>query len=250
MINAILIDDEDHCIETLRYELALNCPHVRIIGTANSGSEGMLLIQNMQPDLIFLDIEMPGMNGFEMLRQLSPVHFDIIFVTAYDEYALQAFRCAATDYLLKPVNSEHLIEAVDRITSRGNAGDSGMHSLETLLHNIQAGLKSPRIALPSSRGVDFVEAADILYCNAEGNYTHIILTGSRKYILSRTLKDVEQMLARMDFFRIHASYLINFNFLTRYLRHDGGYAEMSDGRQIPIAKRRKEEFLSRLRVKN
>lgn len=247
---AILIDDELHCIETLRFELELNCPEVEVIDTASSGNEGITKIQSLKPDLVFLDIEMPRMSGFEMLRQLEALNFAVIFVTAYDQYALQAFRCAATDYLLKPVDSAQLMEAVRRIATRSRSTTDQTQTLEALLYNIREGLKSPRIALPSGRGIEFVEAADILYCSAEGNYTNIIMTQNRRYILSKTLKDVELMLSRMDFFRVHASYLINFNFLTRYLRDDGGYAVMSDGEQIPISKRRREEFLSKMKVNN
>lgn len=247
-LKALLIDDEKHCIETLRYEVQRNCPQVEIIGTASSGKEGIEMIKDLDPDLIFLDIEMPGMSGFEMLRSLEKVDFDVIFVTAYDQYALQAFRCAAADYLLKPVIGDQLVEAVGRVDNKSAGTTDTRLQLEALLYNLKEGMKSPRIALPAGRGMDFVEAADIIYCNAESNYTHIILTGNRKYTLSKTLKDVESMLEAFNFFRVHQSYLINFSFLQRYIRDDGGYVVMSDGKHIPIAKRRKEEFSQRLKV--
>jgi two-component system LytT family response regulator len=228
--------------------LEKHCPDVEVLGTASSGTEGIGQIQKMKPDLVFLDIEMPGMSGFEMLNQLPTVDFSVIFVTAYDQYALQAFRCAAADYLLKPVISEQLREAVNRVAGKAVGGRDQDLQLATLLYNLRDGMRSPRIALPSGRGIDFVEASDIVYCNAESNYSHVILTGNRKYTLSKTLKDVEQMLEHLDFFRVHQSYLINFNYLQRYLREDGGYVVMSDGKQIPIAKRRKEEFLAKMKV--
>ena len=244
----LLIDDERHCIETLKYELTNHCPEVEVIGTANSGADGIQKINELKPDLVFLDIEMPGMSGFEMLKQLEPVDFSVIFVTAYDQYALQAFRCAAADYLLKPVISEQLRESVSRVSGKGVAASDQKLQLEALFYNLRDGMKSPRLALPSGRSMDFVEASDILYCNADSNYTHVILSGNRKYTLSKTLKDVEQMLGALDFFRVHQSYLINFKYLQRYLRDDGGYVVMSDGKTIPIAKRRKEEFLTKMRV--
>jgi len=247
-LRTILIDDEKHCIETLRYELQLNCPQVTIEGTASSGPEGIRLIRELRPDLVFLDIEMPGMNGFEMLRQLGETDFDVIFVTAYDQYALQAFRCAATDYLLKPVISEQLKEAVSRIVSNTDEHAVTKERLDTLLYNLREGLKTPRVALSTGRGIDFVEASRIMYCKAESNYTDVILTDGKRYTLSKTLGDVEDMLSHLDFFRVHQSYLISFSHLTSYIRDDGGVVVMRDGVRIPIAKRRKEDFLNRLKV--
>jgi two-component system, LytTR family, response regulator len=247
-IKAILVDDEKHCIETLRYELQIHCQHVEIIETASSGSEGIIKIKDGQPDLVFLDIEMPGMSGFEMLRSMGEVDFSVIFVTAYDQYALQAFRYAAADYLLKPVIGEQLAQSVSRVNSKNTTSSDSRLQLEALLYNLKEGLKSPRIALPSGRGMDFVDANEIMYCNAESNYTHIMLTNNRKYTIAKTLKDVELMLEALNFFRVHQSYLINFGYLQRYLRDDGGYVVMSDGKQIPIAKRRKEEFSQKMKL--
>ena len=247
-LSAVLIDDERHCIETLRYEIQNNCPNVSIIGTASSGEEGIEMIKSLNPDLVFLDIEMPGMSGFEMLRTLGRVECTVIFVTAYDQYALQAFRYAAADYLLKPVIGDQLSEAVSRVSSKNTTVTDSRLQLETLLYNLKEGMKSPRIALPSGRGLDFVETAEIMYCNAESNYTHVLLTGNRKYTLSKTLKDVESMLEGLDFFRVHQSYLINFAHIQRYLRDDGGYVIMPDGKHIPIAKRRKDEFSAKMRI--
>lgn len=247
-LRALLIDDETHCVETLRYELRMHCPEVEVIDTASSGPEGIEKVGALRPDLVFLDIEMPGMSGFEMLRQLDPLDFAVIFVTAYDQYALQAFRFAAADYLLKPVMSDQLREAVERVQTRINSDAGNRIQLQALLYNLREGMKSPRIALPSGRGMDFVDVGEIIYCMAESNYTHIVLVGNKKYTLSKTLKDVEQMFGNLDFFRVHQSYLINFKYLQRYIRDDGGYVVMQDGKQIPIAKRRKEEFLAKMRV--
>jgi two-component system LytT family response regulator len=245
-IKAVLVDDESHCIRTLRYELERHCPEVQVIGEAVSGEEAIQQILSLHPDLVFLDIEMPGMSGFELLRRLNPVTFEVIFVTAYDRYAIQAFRYAALDYLLKPVVSAHLKEAVARVTSHLRGSDQGAQ-LETLLHNLREGLKSPRIALPSGRGIDIVNTEDILYCNAESNYTHVRMRDGKKYTCSKTLKDVEHLLEDLSFFRIHQSYLINLQHVQRYLRDDGGYVVMTDGFRIPIAKRRKEEFMALLK---
>ena len=247
-LRTVLIDDEMHCIETLRYELKRHCPQVNVVGTASSGPEGIRLNQESNPELIFLDIEMPRMSGFEMLRQLGDVDADIVFVTAYDQYALQAFRCAATDYLMKPVIKTQLIEAVNRVTERKPDPVMTKDRMDVLLHNMREGIKSPRVALSSGRSIDFVEASKIVYCKAESNYTDVILNDGKKYTLSKTLSDVEEMFEHLDFFRVHQSYLINFTQMKSYLRDDGGMVIMQDGARIPISKRRKEEFLQRLKL--
>jgi two-component system LytT family response regulator len=247
-IRAVLIDDEKHCIETLRYELGMHCPQVMVVGTASSGPEGLALIKEIQPDLIFLDIEMPGMSGFEMLRQLGQYDADVIFVTAYDQYALQAFRCAATDYLMKPVMSDQLVEAVNRVADRPADPVLSKDRLDALMYNLREGMKAPRVALSAGRAIDFVEVSKILYCKAESNYTDVMLTDGKRYTLSKTLSDVEEMLDHLDFFRVHQSYLINFGQMKSYIRDDGGMVVMQDNSRIPISKRRKEEFLKRLKV--
>lgn len=245
-IHAIIVDDENHCIQTLRYDLARLCPHVQVIGESLSGEDAIHKIRDLQPDLVFLDIEMPGMSGFELLRALERINFQVIFVTAYDQYAIQAFRFAALDYLLKPIVGEQLKEAVARAASYAHATHNATQ-LEVLMHNLRDGLKSPKIGLPSGRGMDFVNTDDILYCKAESNYTQISLRDGKKYTYSKTLKDIEHLLANLGFFRIHQSYLIHMGDVHRYLRDDGGYVEMTDGFRIPIAKRRKEEFMALLR---
>lgn len=246
MLRAVLVDDEHHSNQALRYELERHCPEVQIVEEALSGEEGIEKITHVRPDLIFLDIKMPGMSGFEMLRKLEPINFDIIFVTAYDKYAIRAFRFAAVDYLLKPVTGAYLKEAIGRITDR-HAREHQQMSVETLMHNLRGGMKTPRIALPSGRGMDFVNISDILYCTAESNYTHVQMSDGKKYILSKTLKDFEELLDQLDFFRIHQSYLVNLQQIARYLRDDGGYVVMPDGHKIPIAKRRRDEFMTWLK---
>lgn len=245
-IRAIVVDDENHCIQTLRYDLARLCPQVEVIAESTFGEDAVQKINTLKPDLVFLDIEMPGMSGFELLRRLMPISFEVIFVTAYDQYAIQAFRYATLDYLLKPVVGEQLKEAIARVMAHRHVPDQSFQ-FDTLLHNLRDGLRSPRIALPSGRGMDFVNTEDILYCMAESNYTHVRVRDGKKYTCSKTLKDIEHLLEGLTFFRIHQSYLINMQHVQRYLRDDGGYVVMSDGFRIPIAKRRKEEFMTILK---
>ncbi len=246
MIKAILIDDERHCNETLQYELGRNCPQISIMAVATSGADGIKAISKHRPDLIFLDVEMPGMSGFEMLRQFDELFFDVIFVTAYDKYAIEAFRCAAIDYLLKPVVSAHLVEAVHRVEERQEDYRQDLH-LAALFHNLRSGMRSPRIAIPVGRGVEIINADEISHCSADSNYTHVFMQGGDKYVMARTLKDVAQLLVEADFLRVHQSHLVNMGAVQRYIRDDGGYVVMKDGTKLPIAKRRKEEFLSLLR---
>lgn len=245
---AIIVDDEQHCLQTLEYELQRHCPGIAVVATATSGEVALARIAALRPDLLFLDIEMPEMSGFELLERLDMQQgLSVIFVTAFDHYALKAFRYAAVDYLLKPVAGDQLKEAVRRATARGMPSEFGRH-LETLLYNLKDGFRSPRIAVPAGRGVDFVDVQDILYCIAESNYTHLYLTGNRKYVMSRTLKDVEHLLPGEDFFRVHQSHLIHFRYLQRYVRDDGGYVIMADGKNIPVGKRRRDELMARIRM--
>ena len=215
-IKAIIVDDENHCVHTLRYELSKHCPHVEVIGVALSGEEAIDKINALHPDLVFMDI------------------------------AIQAFRYAALDYLLKPVTWEQLKEAVSRVGSYHPIAQDDSR-LDILMHNLRDGLKSPRIVLPSSRGMDFVNTEDILYCSSESNYTHLSMRDGKKYTYAKTLKEVEHLLENHGFFRIHQSYLIQLSHIQRYLRDDGGYVVMADGFHIPIAKRRKEEFMALLK---
>jgi two-component system LytT family response regulator len=245
-IRAMLVDDEYHCLQTLRYELARHCPEVDVIAEASSGEEALEKINAHHPDLLFLDIEMPGMSGFELLRRLAPARCNVIFVTAYDHYAIEAFRYSALDYLLKPVAGDQLREALSRARERMLLHPD-TSQLDVLLHNLRDGLRSPRIVLPTAKGMDIVNAADILYCIAEGNYTRVCMADGKRYTYSKTLKEVDQLLAPLGFFRIHQSYLVQVSHIQHYLRDDGGYVVMSDGARFPIAKRRKEEFMALLK---
>ena len=246
-IRAVIVDDEPLGRTVIR-EMLRRDQDFAVVGECANGHEAITVITDERPDLIFLDIEMPYMSGFEMLRQLGDVDSDIIFVTAYDQYALQAFRCAATDYLMKPVIKTQLIEAVNRVAERNPDPVLSKDRLDALFHNMGEGIKSPRVALSSGRSIDFVEASKIVYCKAESNYTDIVLTDGKRYTLSKTLGDVEEMFGHLDFFRVHQSYLINFTQMKSYMRDDGGMVIMLDGARIPISKRRKEEFLRRLKL--
>jgi two-component system LytT family response regulator len=243
MLTAIIIDDEQNGRIALRQKLQDYCADVELIGEAENGEDGMKLIEKQQPDVVFLDIEMPRMDGFEMLHRLPEKNFHLIFTTAYDQYAIKAIKYAAFDYLLKPIEIEELQQAVKRIGEK-KLNKSSSNQLELLLENMLPKKSSyQRIAIPTSEGLQFIKLNEIVYLEANNNYTYFHLAGNQKYIVSRTLKDFEEMLPDETFLRIHNSYIINKNFAERYIRGEGGQVVLSNGTVLDVAKRKKADFL-------
>lgn len=246
MIRALIIDDEKNARDVLRMQLTQYCPQVEIVGLAQGGQEGIELIRQHHPDLIFLDIEMPVVNGFDVLKAISPPDCRVIFTTAYDQFAIKAFRHNAIDYLLKPIDIEELKAAVEK------AQQVDLRDLESRLNRLYEALQQPqvrdRISIPSGEGFEVVRYADIVRCESDSNYTDIVLIGGRKIKMARTLKDVEESLPSSPFFRIHHSHLININHIARFFKIDGGYVVMSDGEQINISRQRKEEFFTLMKM--
>jgi len=212
MIKAILIDDEVNCTEMLKWDLAQNCPNVEVLTTCNSGKDGLKAIKDLQPDLVFLDIDMPYMSGFEMLELVNEVNFDVIFTTAYDEYAVKAFKISAVDYLLKPVDEEDLTKAVAKVAEKQAKNEKPQHIefLKEQLVDTKANAVK-RIALPTYEGLMFLNMETIIYCQSDNNYCNVFLKDGRKLLISRTLKDIEDMLNGFHFFRVHNSFLVNLN---------------------------------------
>jgi two-component system LytT family response regulator len=243
MLNAILIDDEESNNSSLQSKLKRYCPGIHIIALCENAADGIIAIETLQPDIVFLDIEMPVMNGFVMLQQLSNKNFSLIFVTAYDHYAIKAIRFSALDYLVKPVEIEDLVAAVNRATEK-KAGMQMPEQMEMLLEHVSTPKKNyKRLAIPSGDGIHFIKTEDIIYLEANINYTHIHLTGKKKYTMSRTLKDVEEVLDPLVFIRVHNSYIINRNFVEKYIRGEGGQVVMADGATLTVSKRKKVIFL-------
>ena len=241
-LRAILVDDENHCVQTLQYELKRHCPEVRILATCQSGHEGFVAINRFNPDLVFLDIEMPGMNGFQLLRELGSTDFEVIFVTAYDQYAIQAFRFAAVDYLLKPIITKDLKEAVLRVLKKKNRNLT-QQQLSTLLYNLRLDQRqAPRIALPHGNALDYVAVNEIVRCQAESNYSHVYLQDGSKYFLAKTLREMSELLEPQGFYRCHQSHLINLQEVKSHVKSDGGYLIMKDGSRVPLSRRRTEQF--------
>lgn len=244
---AILIDDEPFCTAGLEIDLKETCPNIEIVAICNSAKEGMKQIKTHRPDVVFLDIEMPWMNGLELIELLQPIDFEIIFITAYDEFAVKAFRLSAIDYLMKPVERPLLKEAVSRLKGKSEGTDIQQQKISQLFHNIQEPVSNnPRITVPNRDGIDLIPVQQIIYCHANSSYTEIILLDSTKKLVSRVLKDIAFQLESFDFLRVHHSYLINVDHLKSYHRSDGGYVEMINGDRINISRSRKQEVQNRL----
>jgi len=248
MIKAIIIDDEQHCIDALKNDIDKYCGNVEIAATCSSGKEGIFAIKKYKPRLIFLDVEMPWMNGFEMLEMLDHIDFCIIFTTAYDKFAAKAFRISAVDYLLKPVDVNDLKIAVKKAEEKILASE-GVINIQNLLHNIRQPAQQQKIAFPQREGYEFIPAANILYCLAEGAYTNIYLVGNKKFLVSKTLGDIEEMLPVDVFQRIHHSTIVNMQHITNLIRSDGGYVMIDNGEKLMISKAKKDMLLQRLGLK-
>lgn len=246
MIKTIIIDDEHYGRQALCQLLEQYCPGVEIIAVCENGKKGIESITTLKPDLVFLDIQMPEMSGFDVLQQLSPMDFEVIFVTSFDQYAIKAIKFSALDYLLKPIDVDDLIHAVTKAGKRLAPG-SNDNRYQSVLHNIhRKGEKIERLAVPSFEGIDFFSTDDILYFEADGNYTTIILTNQRKHVISKNLKEFESLLTGSGFCRVHNSFLINLDHVQKYIKGEGGYVVLNDGHHVEVSRRRKETFLNML----
>ena len=243
MIHAIIIDDEVICTETLNTLISMHCPEITVDALCTSAEEGIAAINHHRPDVVFLDIEMPRMNGFDMLEKFSDVFFHVVFTTAYNQFAIKAFRYSALNYILKPVDPDDLKLTVERIKKQTSGPLK--EQFEIMLQSIKnKNNKTQRIALSTGDGFVFANTADIMYCQSESNYTHVLLTTGEKYLLARPLKEFEDTLSSDDFYRIHNSYLVNLNQIKKFVRGDGGYVVMNDSTQITIARARREDFFA------
>ena len=243
MIKAIIIDDEAHSRETLGQLLKEYCSPVQLLEKCSSGKEGLQAIEKTKPDLVFLDIEMPLINGFEMLEQIDKINFAIIFITSYDQYAIKAIRFSALDYLLKPIVVKELIAAVMKAQEKHHLPVA--EQFQMLLEKIQGKEHSfNKIAVPTVEGFELIPADQVLKCEAADNYTFIFMKNKIKIVACRTLKEMEEQMNDFNFFiRIHHSYIINLNEVTKYVRGEGGYVVMSDGSTVNVSRRRKDALL-------
>ena len=241
MLKAVIIDDEQKAIKSIELIVKEYCPNVSVLGSASSAKEGIVLIQETKPDLVFLDVEMPQGNGFEMLDQIPERNFDVIFITAYNHYAMKAIKFSAVDYILKTIDIYEFISSVNRIEEKRSKGQPNT-DFDMLLENIR-GDKPTRLAVPITEGVEFVDPKDIIYINADRSYSEIFLVEKKKMVVSKSLMDFQELLSDFSFFRVHKSHLINLEHVVKFIRTDGGYVEMTNGDRVMISRRKKEEFI-------
>ncbi|HEX2630387.1 MAG TPA: LytTR family DNA-binding domain-containing protein [Chitinophagaceae bacterium] len=243
MIRCVIVDDEMQSLVMIEWLLKTYCPNVQIEAKCNDAQSGIEAVQKHRPDLLFLDIEMPHMNGFDMLEQFDELFFDVVFTTAYDQFAIKAFKYSALNYLLKPVDPEDLKETIRRVEQRRNVPMK--EQMELLMQSIRdAGRQTlARIALTTNDGLLFVNTSEIIYCESDSNYTTVVMTGGQKILVSKTLKDIDEALSGNDFYRIHNSFLVNLNHIKKYVRSEGGYVIMDNGASIGISRNKRQEFV-------
>lgn len=247
-MKAILVDDEPDGIGTLKKMLEIHCPQINIAATCSNAQSAKQTIETIHPDVIFLDIQMPGKSGLELLMELPPRNFEVIFVTAHNEYMLQALQYSAADYLLKPVDEDRLMEAVHRVEKRLESGKKD-ELTEALLHNLNktGNPAQMRLCLPTLKGFIVLKLDDIIYCEAERSYTIFHLEGKKTVTVSRPLIDYDNLLKDTPFLRIHKSFLVNLHHVKEYQKGEGGMIILSDNTEIEVSRRKKEEFLLKIR---
>lgn len=239
MLSALIVDDEKKNRESLKKLLNEYCPGVNVLGEADSVNEALLFLNKQKPQLVFLDVEMPNGTGFDLLRQIEKIDFKIIFVTAHSHYAIKAIRFSAIDYLLKPVDTDDLIDAVKRASEETNTNHHVQY--KGFLNNLN-NTNTQKLAIPIKDGFAFLAPEDIIRLQADGTYTHIF-TKDEKYTGTKNIKEYEQLLADKNFFRSHNSHLINLKHVKKFSRVDGYFVQMSDSSVAEISRRKKEEFM-------
>lgn len=238
-----IIDDELHCIKTLEYDLRMLFPDFHLVFHSTKPKIGLQYLKENHIDLLFLDIEMPGMTGLELLQELNDLSFDVIFTTGHREYALAAFKARAINYLLKPVDKDELKEAVDRWKATKSPNKS-RDEISVLLDQLKKeGVLMHKIAVPVQDGMEFLEVNQIKYCQSQSNYVDIFLACGKTLLISKTLKEVESALEEYHFLRPNRSFLVNPNYMQKYVRNDGGYIIMDDNQRISVSPAKKELVL-------
>jgi two-component system LytT family response regulator len=242
-LKTIIIDDEQNAVDFIFSIIGEYCPGLKVIGKAFNVVEGVEKIKELKPDLVFLDVEMPNGTGFDLLTHFPEKDFDVVFITAFNHYAIKAIKFSAVDYILKPININEFIEAVDRVIKKRSVNSlSGNESIKILMENLRSSYPT-RLAIPTADGMEYLNPKDIMRIEADRSYSWFHLTGSRKILVSKHLKEFQELLNDRYFFRSHNSHLLNLKYVRKYVRRDGGYIEMQDGSQIPISRTRKDLFL-------
>ncbi len=242
-LRTVIVDDEQNAVDFIFSIVKEYCPDLEVVGKAYDVSEGVVKIQETKPDLVFLDVEMPNGSGFDLLEEFPDKKFDVIFITAFNHYAIKAIKFSAVDYILKPINISEFTEAVSKvIQKRSDSSYNSSEGFRILMENLKSGTPS-RLAIPTADGMEYLNPKEIIRIEADRSYSWIYLVGNRKILVSKHLKEFQDLLSDRYFFRSHNSFLINLKYVKKFVRKEGGYIEMQDGEQIPISRNRKELFL-------
>lgn len=244
-LKTLIVDDEADAVNFIRSIIMEYCPKLEVIGTANNVKDGVELIMNYQPELVFLDVEMPHGSGFDLLANFPKKMFDVVFITAFNQYALKAIKFSAVDYVLKPINISEFIEAVDKVIEKRSGGYDQQINYGELLGNLKSAMPM-KLAIPTAEGMEYLNTREIIRIEADRSYCWFYLTGTRKHLVSRNLKEYQDLLSDRNFFRPHNSHLINLEFVKKYVRQEGGYIEMTDGSQIPVSRIKRDLFLQQM----
>ena len=245
-LKTVIVDDEKDAVDFITSIIGEYCPGLSVVGKAHDVKEGVQVIKDIKPDLVFLDVEMPHGTGFDLLTNFPEKEFEVVFITAFNHYAIKAIKFSAVDYILKPININEFIEAVNKVMQkRSSSIFRGNENIKALLENIKTGVPS-RLAIPTSDGMEYLNPKDIIRIEADRSYSWFYITGNRKILVSKNLKEFQDLLSDRHFFRPHNSYLINLKYVKKYVRKEGGYIEMQDGSEIPISRNRKDLFLTHM----
>lgn len=245
MIKTVIIDDENDAIQFITSLVEEYCPDLRIVATAQSAAEGTDVIRREDPDLVFLDVEMPRGTGFDLLSNFPEKTFDVIFVTAFNHYAIKAIKFSAVDYILKPINISEFVESVNKVIAKREGKEQSPREYRTLLENLSTSIPS-KLAIPTSDGMEYLKTGDIVRIEADRSYSWFYLADGNKYLVSRNLKEYQELLSDYNFFRSHNSHIINLHHVKKYIRHEGGYIIMSDESTVPLSRGKKDVFLSQM----
>jgi two-component system LytT family response regulator len=245
MLRAIIVDDEKASRDTLIGMLSRYCGNVEVIGQAEGYENGLEVIRSMKPDIVFLDIQMPDGSGFRLLEEIGDLKFEVIFCTAYDQYAIKAIKYSALDYLLKPVVPDDLVKAIEKAEQKKDTGQISLN-IKALLENLSAQNEPRKIVLSTAEKMHIVDIDDIIRCESDDYYTRFFFKDGKKLLISKTLKEHEELLGDKQFIRPHKSHLVNIKYIKGFLKNDGGYILMSDGTQVPVSRRKKEYVINAL----
>ncbi len=245
MLKTIIVDDEIDAVKFIESIITEYCPKIEVVGRAHSARDGVKLINEQEPDLVFLDVEMPHGSGFDLLSQFPQKTFDVIFITAFNHYAIKAIKFSAVDYILKPINISEFIDAVKKVEAGQLKKKDRNFNFDTLLENLRSSMPS-KLAIPTSDGMEYLNTNEIVRVEADRSYSWFFLEDGRKYLVSRNLKEYQELLSDRNFFRTHNSHLINLCFVKKFIRQEGGYIQMENESTVPISRGKKDLFLSHM----